>query len=160
MVYIPLSSPPGFRDVTAANGYTIPVVLLLGTVVLELVSASADVLPARAITVLKTGPSILDRLTAACQVTESISVGFVEHLLPDPEGKHHDYKWISRALEPDTVLEPHPNHPTKEAVLLSTLLRRRFQNPPPVPSPVYPPVAARDTYTVVRLPSPPLYPQP
>ncbi|KAJ7648782.1 hypothetical protein DFH06DRAFT_1300478 [Mycena polygramma] len=88
---------------------------------------SAEVLPTRTIPVLKTGPAILDRLTAAYQVTESISVGFVGHLLADPEGEHHDYEWIFKALRPYTPLELHPDHPTKEAVLLSTLLGRRFQ---------------------------------
>lgn len=89
----------GASLVTAANGYTIPAVLLLGTFVLEVVSAFEDALPSRAVTVLPTGKSILDRLTAACQVTESISVGFVESLLPDPLGTHVDYNWISNAMK-------------------------------------------------------------
>ncbi|KAJ7611978.1 hypothetical protein DFH06DRAFT_153228 [Mycena polygramma] len=132
----------GASLVTAANGYLIPAVLLLGTIVVELVAAAADVLPARAVSVLTTGPSILDRLTAACQVTESISVGFVESLLPDPKGEHEDYNWIFKVIQPDTPLELHPTHPAREDVLESTRLRRRFQNLPPVPSLALPPMAA------------------
>ncbi|KAJ6577858.1 hypothetical protein B0H19DRAFT_569970 [Mycena capillaripes] len=100
----------GASLVTVANGYIIPAVLLLGTAVLELVSAAANLLPARAVSVLTTGSSVLDRLTAAGQVTESISVGFVESLLPDPSGDHTDYKWISKAIKPgnyySSVLSP------------------------------------------------------
>jgi hypothetical protein len=115
---------------------------------LELVSASADCLPAKAVTVLNTGPSVLDRLTAACQFTQSISVGFVESLLPDPRGLHIDYNWISNAMRPgnylfcglpdntiliilifsqDTPIERHPTHAMAAQVLESTLRRRRIQ---------------------------------
>ncbi|KAF7338942.1 hypothetical protein MVEN_01970400 [Mycena venus] len=150
----------GASLVTAANGYTIPAVLLLGTFVLEIVSASEDALPSRAVTVLPTGESVLDRLTAACQVTESISVGFVESLLPDPCGKHVDYDWISKALRLGAELQPHESHPAKEDILESTIRRRRFQVVkllsvtafsdkmysiqllPPVLPPVFPPRAA------------------
>ncbi|KAJ6548665.1 hypothetical protein B0H19DRAFT_1379037 [Mycena capillaripes] len=132
----------GASLVTSANGYIIPAVLLLGTAVLELVSATANLLPARAVSVLTTGSSILDRLTAAGQVTGSISVGFVESLLPDPSGDHTDYKWIANAIKPETVLEVHPTHLASQEVLQSTLLRRRFQVQAPVPSPTFPPIAA------------------
>ncbi|KAJ7754576.1 hypothetical protein B0H16DRAFT_1722755 [Mycena metata] len=111
--------------VTDANGYTIPGVLLFGTLVLEGIAVSAHALPVNAVTVLTTGPSVLDRLTAACQFTESISVGFVESLLPDPRGHHTDYEWIRQAIQADTTLERHPTHPTADTVLESTLRRRR-----------------------------------
>jgi hypothetical protein len=94
----------GASVVTFANGYTIPAVLLFGTSVLEFVSASADALPARAVTVLPTGPSVLDRLAAACQFTDSISIGFVESLLPDPRGHHTDFEWINQAMQPGMCL--------------------------------------------------------
>ncbi|KAJ7197755.1 hypothetical protein GGX14DRAFT_667487 [Mycena pura] len=42
---------------------------------------------------------LLDRLTAACQFTEWVSVGFVESLLPDRRGNHTDYVWISHAMQ-------------------------------------------------------------
>jgi hypothetical protein len=48
---------------------------------------------------MHTGISILDRVIAACQFTDSISVGFVESILPDLRGQHTDYKWISEAME-------------------------------------------------------------
>ncbi|KAJ7181211.1 hypothetical protein C8R46DRAFT_1320001 [Mycena filopes] len=98
----------GASLVTAANGYTLPAVLLFGTLVLELVSASAEALPAKSVIVLvtgksmKEGSSVLDRLTAACQFTKSISVGFVETLLPDPRGFHTDYEWISEVMRERT----------------------------------------------------------
>ncbi|KAJ6494362.1 hypothetical protein C8R45DRAFT_927559 [Mycena sanguinolenta] len=117
----------GASLVTAANGYTIPAVLVLGTCVLEFISAFANALPARALVVLTTGSSVLDRITAACQVTQSISVGFVESLLPDRRGLHVDYKWISHAMLPDTTIELHPSHPSRDDIRKSTLWRRRFE---------------------------------
>ncbi|KAF8193864.1 hypothetical protein K438DRAFT_826599 [Mycena galopus ATCC 62051] len=132
----------GASIVTVVNGYTIPAVLLLGTCALELVSASADALPANAVTVLATGSSLLDRLTAACQFTQSVSVGFVESVLPDPRGLHVDYEWISHAMRPDTTIDRHPTHPMADEVRKSTLRRRRFQVPASVPPPVYPAAAA------------------
>ncbi|KAJ7897653.1 hypothetical protein B0H14DRAFT_3425010 [Mycena olivaceomarginata] len=135
----------GASLLTSANGYTIPAVLLFGTCMLELVSASADCLPSKAVTVLNTGPSVLDRLTAACQFTQSISVGFVESLLPDPRGLHIDYNWISNAMRPDTPIERHPTHSMAAQVLESTLRRRRIQVSPPVSPPAYPPPAAGRT---------------
>ncbi|KAJ7034461.1 hypothetical protein C8F04DRAFT_573759 [Mycena alexandri] len=131
----------GASLVTAANGYAIPTVLLSGTLVLELVSASAEALPVNVITVLSTGNSVLDRLTAACQFTKSISVGFVETLLPDPRGHHIDYEWISEVMREQFPLDAHPTHPMANAVLESTLRRRRPQIVPPTPAPVYPPSA-------------------
>ncbi|KAF8193868.1 hypothetical protein K438DRAFT_1828190 [Mycena galopus ATCC 62051] len=136
----------GASLLTSPNGYTIPVVLLLGTCVLELVSVFADALPAMAVTVLATDGSVLDRLTAACQFTQSISVGFVENLLPDPRGDHVDYKWISAAMLPDTVFDPHPDHPAADDVRTSTLLRRRRSKAlPAVLPPTYPPMAMTGT---------------
>ncbi|KAJ7197762.1 hypothetical protein GGX14DRAFT_470778, partial [Mycena pura] len=89
----------GAALITAANGYAIPAVLLFGTVVIQLIAATFDTLPSRAVTLLATGNSLLDRLTAACQFSESVSVGFVESLLPDPRANHTDYVWISQAMQ-------------------------------------------------------------
>ncbi|KAJ6626140.1 hypothetical protein B0H10DRAFT_2211331 [Mycena sp. CBHHK59/15] len=128
----------GASLVTSANGYTIPIVLLLGTTVIEFVAATADTLPATSsVTVLDTGDSVLDRITAACQFTGVISVGFVESLLPDPRGLHVDYNWISQAMQPDRPLRLHDTHPAAPAVLVTTLRRRpQPQIPPTVPRPV------------------------
>ncbi|KAJ6626143.1 hypothetical protein B0H10DRAFT_2211334 [Mycena sp. CBHHK59/15] len=129
----------GASLVTSANGYTIPIVLLLGTTVIEFVAATADTLPATsAVTVLDTGKSVLDRITAACQFTGVISVGFVESLLPDPRGLHVDYNWILQAMQPDRPLRLHDTHPAARAVLATTLRRRPQpqQIPPTVPRPV------------------------
>ncbi|KAJ7729927.1 hypothetical protein B0H16DRAFT_1585983 [Mycena metata] len=115
----------GASLVTAANGYAIPAVLLFGSLVLELVSTSAEALPVNAIIALETGNSVLDRLTAACQFTRSISVGFVETLLPDPRGNHTDYEWISEVIREQFPLNRHPTHPMADVVLESTLRRRR-----------------------------------
>ncbi|KAJ7753064.1 hypothetical protein DFH07DRAFT_1031089 [Mycena maculata] len=89
----------GASLVTSANGYTIPLVLLSGTIVLEFISAAAGFLPIQAhFEILNTGSYVLDHLTAACQKTGSLSVGFVESLLPDPSGEHLDYHWIKEIL--------------------------------------------------------------
>ncbi|KAJ7724371.1 hypothetical protein B0H16DRAFT_1698695 [Mycena metata] len=117
----------GASLVTAANGYTLPAVLLLGTLVLEIVSASAETLPARTVTVFQTGDSVLDRLTAACQFTKSTSVGFVEAILPDRRGLHTDFEWISEVMREQFPLDLHP--------------RRRPQTVTPIPAPVCPPNA-------------------
>ncbi|KAJ7083427.1 hypothetical protein C8R44DRAFT_903839 [Mycena epipterygia] len=96
----------GASIVTSADGFTIPLVLLLGTSVLEFVSYSAEMLPSvSAVTVLSTGSSILDRVTAACQFTGAASVGFVESILPDPRGLHTDYNWILNALDTKNLTE-------------------------------------------------------
>ncbi|KAJ7358578.1 hypothetical protein DFH08DRAFT_802396 [Mycena albidolilacea] len=117
----------GASIITAADGFAIPLVLLLGTSVLEFVSQFSDMLPAMSEPiVLHTGISILDRVTAACQFTDSISVGFVENILPDPRGQHTDYKWISEAME--AAVEPLPLHSTHlsaDVVQSSTDFRRR-----------------------------------
>ncbi|KAJ7736196.1 hypothetical protein DFH07DRAFT_779747 [Mycena maculata] len=85
----------------SCNRYTILLVLLSGTLAAKLVSAAAECLPAKAaFAVLDMGISVLDRLTAACQFTGSISIGFIESLLPDPRGHHPDYEWISVAMHP------------------------------------------------------------
>ncbi|KAJ7064031.1 hypothetical protein C8F01DRAFT_1130146 [Mycena amicta] len=92
---------------TSADGYFIPLALLFGTCVIELVVASESftetTLPERAETVLTTGRSLLDRITAACQFTNQVSVGFVETLLPDPHGEHTDYHWIVQAMDPGEI---------------------------------------------------------
>ncbi|KAJ7748943.1 hypothetical protein B0H16DRAFT_1552287, partial [Mycena metata] len=110
---------------TTANGFLIPSVLLFGTAASELVSAWADLLPVRHTLVLDTESPMLDRVLAACQFANTVSVGFVESILPDPQGLHEDYAWISTALRPWENLAVHPNHPEKDKLLESALRRRR-----------------------------------
>lgn len=91
----------GASLLTSANGFVVPLVLVLGTLVREFVAAFADTLPSmEPMIILKTSNTFLDRITAACQYTGCISVGFVESLLPDPTGEHIDYNWIRKAMEP------------------------------------------------------------
>ncbi|KAJ7032263.1 hypothetical protein C8F04DRAFT_1396704 [Mycena alexandri] len=109
---------------TTANGFLIPSVLLFGTAASELVSAWADLLPVRHTLVLDTENPMLDRIVAACQFANTVSVGFVESILPDPQGSHADYTWISTVLRPWEDLAVHPNHPEASKVLKSALRRR------------------------------------
>ncbi|KAJ7138619.1 hypothetical protein C8R46DRAFT_1321625 [Mycena filopes] len=109
---------------STANGFLIPSVLLLGTAVNELIAACADLLPSRYAVVLETESPILDRVVAACQFANSVSVGFVESILPDPQASHADFVWISTVLRPASTLEAHPTHPEANTVLQSTLKRR------------------------------------
>lgn len=88
---------------TTANSFLIPSVLLAGTAASELVSTWGDVLPSRHSIVLDTSDPILDRVAAACQFANSVSIGFVESILPDSEGSHAYYQWISTALDPGMV---------------------------------------------------------
>jgi hypothetical protein len=85
---------------TTSNNFLIPSVLLAGTAASELVAAWGNVLPARHSVVLDTENTMLDRVVAACQFVNSVSVGFVENILPDSDGSHEDYRWILTALGP------------------------------------------------------------
>ncbi|KAJ7810568.1 hypothetical protein B0H13DRAFT_1927278 [Mycena leptocephala] len=75
--------------------------------------------------VLDTENPMLDRVVAACQFANSVSIGFVENILPDSDGSHEDYRWISTVLGPGPDLEEHPHHQQATTVLQSTLKRRR-----------------------------------
>ncbi|KAF8168837.1 hypothetical protein K438DRAFT_1856212 [Mycena galopus ATCC 62051] len=121
----------GASLLTSANGFAVPLVLVLGTLVREFVSAFADTLPCmEPMSILITSHTLLDRITAACQYTGCISVGFVENLLPDPTGEHIDYHWIRKAMQPaDVPLPPHPTHPLGTIVQQSSQLRRRHRIP-------------------------------
>jgi hypothetical protein len=75
---------------------------------LELASASADGLPVKTVTVLQTGPTVLQRLAVACQFTQPISVAFVESLLPDSRGLRADYERISNVLHCGSCMPQSP----------------------------------------------------
>jgi hypothetical protein len=85
---------------------------------LELASAFTDGLPVKTVTVLKTGPTVLERLTAACQFTQSISVGFVESLLPDPRGFHVDYERISNGMHRGSYMLQSPWDPDNSRLII------------------------------------------
>jgi hypothetical protein len=88
---------------TTSNSLLIPSVLLVGTVASELAATWGDVLPSRDSIVLDTSDSILDRVAAACQFANSVSIGFIESILPDSDGSHAYYQWILTALDPGMV---------------------------------------------------------
>lgn len=115
-----------FCVISPARGYMFPLVLLMGTGVMEFVSLWTHSVPRYSeLTTMETGASVLDMMTAACQATGLVSVGLVESILPDPTGKHIDYHWIADVLEYGAInAGPHPTHPSTNAVL-SMALRRR-----------------------------------
>ncbi|KAK0480379.1 hypothetical protein IW261DRAFT_1419573 [Armillaria novae-zelandiae] len=79
----------------------------------------------KARTPLETGRSILDKITAACQATDCVSVGLVEAMLPDPAGEHRDYKWISKVVKHGASNAGlHPTHPEAQSILETSLKRR------------------------------------
>ncbi|KAJ7916890.1 hypothetical protein B0H13DRAFT_1870877 [Mycena leptocephala] len=118
-----------------------PSVLLAGTAASELVAAWGNVLPTRHSVVLDTENPMLDRVVAACQFANSVSIGFVENILPIPTGRTKIIGgfrpcWGQVCLDrserihgdaetagPD--LEEHPHHQQATTVLQSTLKRRR-----------------------------------
>ncbi|PBL03965.1 hypothetical protein ARMGADRAFT_1004630 [Armillaria gallica] len=109
-----------------SNGFLLAVALLLGSVVVEVLSRFTDALPAySARTPLETGGSLLDKMTAACQVTKCVSVGLVEVMLPDPAGEHRDYKWISRVVtDGASNAGLHPTHPEAQFIRVTASKRR------------------------------------
>ncbi|KAK0449882.1 hypothetical protein EV421DRAFT_1289535 [Armillaria borealis] len=109
-----------------SNGFLLSVVLLLGSVVVEVLSRFTDALPAySARTPLETGGSLLDKMTAACQATNCVSVGLVEAMLPDPAGEHRDYKWISRVVtDGASNAGLHPTHPEAQSIRATAAKRR------------------------------------
>jgi hypothetical protein len=111
---------------TPANGYTLSLALVLGTAVTELLSAYADMLPTFSTpsdsepnpAMLATDESLIGMLTAACQVADAVSCGFVESIIPDRGGNHVDYVWLSRIIaEGAENVEEHPTHPSGKKVL-------------------------------------------
>ena len=111
---------------TPANGYTLSLALILGTAVTEFISAYADMLPTfSAASDLEPNPamlaadeSLIGMLTAACQVADAVSCGFVESIIPDRGGNHVDYGWLSRVIaEGAENVEEHPTHPSGKKVL-------------------------------------------
>ena len=117
--------------VTPSQGYFYTFVLHIGSGVMLCLSACTDALPRFSLPLvsnpmkLDTEASVLDMLTAVCQVTGCISCGFIESILPDRTGKHTDYNWISEVLA--LRGEEHPTHPSKTKILEYTLRRRNVQ---------------------------------
>ncbi|KAK0204542.1 hypothetical protein DFS33DRAFT_665299 [Desarmillaria ectypa] len=109
-----------------SNSFLLSVALLLGSVAVEVLSRFTDALPAySAGTPLETGGSLLDKMTAACQATNCVSVGLVEAILPDPAGEHRDYKWISRVItDGASNAGLHPTHPEAKFIRMNALKRR------------------------------------
>ncbi len=93
---------------------------------MEVLSRFTGALPTySASTPLETGRSLLDKITAACQATDCVSVGLVEEMLPDPAGEHRDYKWISRVVKDGASSAGlHPTHPEAQSILGTALKRR------------------------------------
>ncbi len=109
-----------------STGFLLSVVLLLGSIIMEVLSRFTGALPTySASTPLETGRSLLDKITAACQATDCVSVGLVEEMLPDPAGEHRDYKWISRVVKDGASSAGlHPTHPEAQSILGTALKRR------------------------------------
>ncbi|KAJ3562917.1 hypothetical protein NP233_g9279 [Leucocoprinus birnbaumii] len=113
-----------------AEGLLIPFTLLFGTLASELIMIIRTPLPKISyMSPLETArerSSILDMVTAICQKTGCVSVGFVESVLPDREGTHVDFQWLSRVLESEVTLAAgvHPTHQTANVVLRGALQRR------------------------------------
>ncbi|KAK0204518.1 hypothetical protein DFS33DRAFT_1382389 [Desarmillaria ectypa] len=109
-----------------SSGFLLSVALLLGSIVVEVLSRFTDALPAySASTPLETGGSLLDKMTAACQATNCVSVGLVEAILPDPAGEHRDYKWISRVVtDGASNAGLHPTHPEAQSIRTTASKRR------------------------------------
>ncbi|KAK0470085.1 uncharacterized protein EV420DRAFT_89225 [Desarmillaria tabescens] len=109
-----------------SDGFLFSVALLLGSIVVEVLSRFTDTLPAySASTPLETGGSLLDKMTAACQATNCVSVGLVEAMLPDPAGEHRDYKWISRVVtDGASNAGLHPTHPEARSIRTTASKRR------------------------------------
>ncbi|TFK31681.1 hypothetical protein BDQ12DRAFT_693708 [Crucibulum laeve] len=132
----------GFRAAcifSASNSFLIPLTLLIGSVAIEAIAAlmmmkSSTVLPRHSEpTILETTekePSLLDMVLAVCQATGYVSIGFVESILPDRDGTHLDYKWISDVMRRGVLnAGPHPDHQRTNTVFSSALRRRTTPRP-------------------------------
>ncbi|ESK93927.1 hypothetical protein Moror_12975 [Moniliophthora roreri MCA 2997] len=115
-----------------ANGYLYAVTLMVGSVAMEVITIMCPLLPRHSELIplqLEDGPraNMLDALAAACQSTNSVSVGFVEAILPDRHGNHTDYHYINRILTSDIESlrrQPHPSHPWSDTIHKAALRRR------------------------------------
>ncbi|GJJ08047.1 hypothetical protein Clacol_002254 [Clathrus columnatus] len=115
---------------TASNGYLLAVVMLFGSLIKGGFSlflhwnnpkSSEPVF----LDIDRKKPNLLDRIMATCQAAGSVSVGFVESILPDPTGTHVDYHYISDTLtKGSTTVDPHPDHQEAEAVHEAASKRR------------------------------------
>ncbi|KIJ45910.1 hypothetical protein M422DRAFT_46485 [Sphaerobolus stellatus SS14] len=97
-----------------SDGFLIPLVLLFGTMGMEVVRSLTKALPRRSSYNVPTPehkPSIFNLLTAACKATGEVSLGFIECILPDPTGKHEVYSWIFGVMKEGALATgPPPNH--------------------------------------------------
>ncbi|KAK7039217.1 hypothetical protein VNI00_010122 [Paramarasmius palmivorus] len=118
-----------------ANGYLYALTLIVGSATIEIISIVCPLLPRHSELIslnLENGPraTMLDALTAACQLTNSVSVGFVEAILPDRHGNHTDYEYINKVLTSDIgSLERHPSHPWHDTIHAAALRRRPASQP-------------------------------
>ncbi|TDL17316.1 hypothetical protein BD410DRAFT_794483 [Rickenella mellea] len=106
--------------VTSSNGFVVSLVMLLGTAVIECLAAFSDTLPTFSeLPVAPPQNRALGWITAACQMAGGVSCGFVESILPDPEGKHKNYEWILKAMKGDiSELErPELDDPDAEKIM-------------------------------------------
>lgn len=118
-----------------ANGFFVPLTLLFGTVASEIIVTIRTPLPGIAfmepLETAERRTSILDMVTAICQKTGRLSVGFTEVVLPDPDGTHVDYRWLERVLMSENTLAAglHPTHQTRNDVFSGALKRRTHIRP-------------------------------
>ncbi|TDL21343.1 hypothetical protein BD410DRAFT_840561 [Rickenella mellea] len=104
--------------VTSSNGLFVSIAMLLGTGVIECLLAFSDALPAPSeISVPKPHNRALGWITAACQTAGGVSCGFVESILPDAEGRHKHYEWISKAVKGEVSELERPDHPDAEKIM-------------------------------------------
>ena len=113
-----------------ANGFFVPLTLLFGTIASEIIMMIRTPLPGMSfmepLETAKRSTYILDMVTAICQRTGRLSVGFTEVVLPDPDGTHVDYGWLKDVLKSENTLAAglHPTHQARNNVFLEALKRR------------------------------------
>jgi len=118
-----------------ANGFFVPLTLLFGTIASEIILMIHTPLPRTSfmepLETAERRTSILDMVTAICQKTGRLSVGFAEVALPDPDGTHVDYKWLERVLSSENTLTAgvHPTHQVRNNVFAEALRRRTHIQP-------------------------------
>ena len=114
-----------------SNSYMIAVVLALGGAVVELLDAVVKGVPRHAgVLKLDHGVDVLDMISTISQKTGQVSPGFVESILPDPNGSHGDYQWIKdEAISKGVNATAHPTHPNGETILSNAKKRVRVRRP-------------------------------
>ncbi|KAF5348849.1 hypothetical protein D9756_009806 [Leucocoprinus leucothites] len=118
-----------------ANGLLVSLTFLFGTIASEIITMIRTPLPQvsfmEPLETAERRMSILDMVTAICQKTGCISIGFVEAALPDPDGTHVDFQWLSKILESENTLAAgvHPRHQTANDVFRQALQRRTRTQP-------------------------------